>query len=196
MTYVELIVVLMIFATISSIVLFNYQEFQAKVDIKNLASDIALKIVEAQKSAISGKLSTEGTFLPKPAYGVYFHPSSALDEDGIAFNKKFIFFADFDNSKIYDNEIPLDTILIPKNYSISKIDRCSDIDCSPPAPVEFPFSITFKRPDSKANFTDSDGNDLIDLIQNSSDYIRITIGSPQSVTAAIKIYPSGRIQVN
>ncbi|KKQ07855.1 MAG: hypothetical protein US18_C0006G0001, partial [Parcubacteria group bacterium GW2011_GWB1_36_5] len=48
MTYVELIVVLSIFAVMSSIVLFNYGEFQAKVDIKNLASDIALKIVEAQ----------------------------------------------------------------------------------------------------------------------------------------------------
>ena len=189
MTYVELIVVLMIFATISSIVLFNYQEFQTKVNIKNLASDIALKIVEAQKSAISGKLSAQGDFASKPAYGIYFNQSPSAN---------FIYFADFDNDKIY-TETPLDTILIPKNYSISRIDECSDIDCSLPVLIDFPFSITFKRPDSKANFTDSDGNDLIDLIdliQNSSDYIRITIKSPQSVTASIKIYPSGRIQVN
>ena len=58
MTYVELIVVLSIFSIMTSVVLFNYGAFQAKVDIKNLASDIALKIVEAQKSALSGKLST------------------------------------------------------------------------------------------------------------------------------------------
>ena len=56
MTYVELIVVLSIFSAMTSVVLFNYGEFQAKVDIKNLASDIALKIVEAQKSSLSGKL--------------------------------------------------------------------------------------------------------------------------------------------
>ena len=56
MTYVELIVVLSIFSVMTSVVLFNYNEFQAKIDIKVLANDIALKIVEAQKSALSGKL--------------------------------------------------------------------------------------------------------------------------------------------
>ena len=49
MTYVELIVVLSIFSIMTSIVLFNYNEFQAKVDIKVLANDIVLNIVEAQK---------------------------------------------------------------------------------------------------------------------------------------------------
>ena len=48
MTYVELIVVLAIFAILSSVVMFNYGNFQAKVDIKNLGSDIALKIVRTQ----------------------------------------------------------------------------------------------------------------------------------------------------
>ena len=49
MSYVELIVVLSIFAVLSSVILYNYGEFQAKVDIKNLASDIALQIVQSQK---------------------------------------------------------------------------------------------------------------------------------------------------
>ena len=44
MTYVELIVVLSIFAVLSSVAIFNYGSFQDKVDIKNLGSDIALKI--------------------------------------------------------------------------------------------------------------------------------------------------------
>ena len=48
MTYIELIVVLSIFAVMTSIVLFDYGGFQAKVDIKNLASDVALQIVQAQ----------------------------------------------------------------------------------------------------------------------------------------------------
>ena len=47
MTYIELIVVLSIFAVMSSVVIFNYGLFQARIDIKNLASDIALKFVEA-----------------------------------------------------------------------------------------------------------------------------------------------------
>ena len=40
MTYVELIVVLSIFAVLSSVAVFNYSEFQTKVDIKNLANDL------------------------------------------------------------------------------------------------------------------------------------------------------------
>ena len=55
MTYVELIVVLSIAGIIASISLFNYKDFQDRVDMKNLASDIASKIVEAQKNSISGK---------------------------------------------------------------------------------------------------------------------------------------------
>jgi prepilin-type N-terminal cleavage/methylation domain-containing protein len=54
MTYVELIVVLSIFSVISTIVIFNYKEFQAKVDIRNLANDVALKIVQAQKNSTTG----------------------------------------------------------------------------------------------------------------------------------------------
>ena len=182
MSYVELIVVLSIFSVMTSVVLFNYGEFQAKVDIKNLASDIALKVVEAQKAALSGKLSTQD-FAPKPSYGVYFNISPSTS---------FIYFADFNNDKIY-NEISLDTILITKNNSIERIDRCTSADCVSFAPITTPLSVTFKRPDSKANFTNPVGNDLI---QNSSDYIRITIKSPKEAKALIKIYPSGRIQVN
>jgi prepilin-type N-terminal cleavage/methylation domain-containing protein len=60
MTYVELIVVLSIAGIIASISLFNYKDFQDRVDMKNLANDIALKIVEAQKSSIAGKIPLTG----------------------------------------------------------------------------------------------------------------------------------------
>jgi len=177
MTYVELIVVLSIFSIMTSVVLFNYGAFQAKVDIKNLASDIALKIVEAQKSALSGKLSTQ-VFISKPAYGLYFNTSPSTS---------FIYFADFNNNKIYD-ETPLDTILITKNNSISRIDSYLN---SFPTQILTPMSIIFKRPDSSAVFSYADGVPLI-----GSDYIQITISSSGSVTAVVKIYPSGRIQIN
>ncbi|MSU44700.1 type II secretion system protein [Candidatus Nomurabacteria bacterium] len=194
MTYVELIVVLGIFAVMSSIVMFNYGEFQAKIDIKNLASDIALKIVEAQKSSLSGKLSIPPPIISswKPSYGIYFNSSLALDIDGIPFNKKFIYFADLDNANGYNIVTEkLDTISIMKGYFIDKIDRCTGTDCSPIVPIS-PLAITFKRPDSSVSFKDSTGTTLA----SGFDYIKITIKSPKASTAAIKIYPSGRIQVN
>ena len=187
MTYIELIVVLGIWAVMSSIVMFDYQEFQAKVDIKSLASDIALKIVEAQKSALSGKWASGAPLDWKPSYGVYFDINSIPPGD----NKSFIYFADLYNDKIY-NDAPLDTINMTKGNYIDKIETCA-ISCLLINPAYL--SITFKRPDSGVFFYSNVPLDPKDPINN-FDYIKITIKSPKGAAALIKIYPSGRIQVN
>jgi len=183
MTYVELIVVLSIFGIMSSIVLFNYNKFQAKVDIKNLANDIALKIVQAQKDAMSGKIQST-RFEIAPAYGVYFNPTE---------NKSFIYFADFSNDHIFNDGSCygecLDNINITKGNTISKIEECLTGDCSSSASISSSLSITFTRPNSGASFFPS--------LSVSSNYIRITVSSSDgSFNGYIRVYPSGRIQVN
>jgi len=191
MTYVELIVVLSIFSVMTSIVLFNYNGFQAKVDIKVLANEIALKIVEAQKSAIGGKLPISlPTVSPwRPSYGLYFDSSSSN-------NKDFVYFTDLDQSGDYSDasfcSFPgtgecLDKPHITKNNYISKLDSYLG---STPTPITTPLSITFTRPGSDAIFK-SNGLKLTGF-----NYIQITITSPSSITARVKIYPSGRIQIN
>jgi len=179
MTYVELIVVLSIFAVMSSIVLFNHGKFQAKVDIKNLANDIALKIVEAQKSAMSGKWNTNAPSGWKPSYGVYFD---------LSVPNHFIYFADFDNNNYYDfNDSVLDTIIITKNNIISGLEVVRE------CPSVTDLSIVFKRPDSSALINNSTGIFSCDTIE----YAKITVSSSDnSFNGYIKIYPSGRIQVN
>lgn len=179
MTYVELIVVLSIFAVMSAIAMYNYGEFQAKVDIKNLASDIALKIVEAQNSALSGKLSTQ-SFLPKPSYGVYFNTANPGGD-----NKSFFYFADFDNGNDYDGGAEkLDTISIKKGNYIDKIEIFGTNCPNNPIPA---LTIVFRRPDSKA---------IISPECTSIFYVEIKIKSPKKATSIIRIYPSGRVQVN
>jgi prepilin-type N-terminal cleavage/methylation domain-containing protein len=186
MTYVELIVVLSIFAALSSVILFNYGDFQAKVDIKNLASDIALKVVEAQKSSLNGVLPLAG-YDPatwKPAYGVYFD---------ISVPKQFIYFIDLDNSNSYNGLSSctttecLDKIIITKNNFISKIDKCTDATCTSPTSINS-LSVAFSRPSSSAVFTGA--------TVTGSEYVQITISSPKGVTALIKLYSSGRVQIN
>jgi len=200
MTYVELIVVLSIFGTMSSVVLFNYREFQTKVDIKNLASDVALKIVEAQKASVSGKLppqvpprDTNSNW--KPSYGIYFRSDADLDSsDNIYFNKKFIYFVDLNNDNGYEAELEkLDTITITKGNYVESVGGCTDTPCSTFVPITS-LAVIFKRPDSGVTFKDSSGATLA----NDFDYIKITIASEQSPTikSNIKVYPSGRIQVN
>lgn len=190
MTYVELIVVLSIFSIMTSIVLFNYGAFQQKVDIKVLANDIASKIVEAQKAALSGALPLRDyTIVPnwKPSYGLYFDSSTSN-------NKNFIYFADLDQLGDYTDsgscnsttDECLDNIVITKNNSISKIDTYLG-----PNNTEITnLTVIFKRPNSGAMLY-SDGT----LLSN-FDYVQITITSSSGINAYIRIYPSGRIQIN
>ena len=193
MTYVEIIVVLSIFFVMTSIILFNYREFQAKVDIKNFASDVASKVVEAQKSSLAGKLppSSHQPANPttwKPSYGVYFDTTE---------RKQFIYFTDISViNALYDGSLScsdsdecLDRITITKNNSISGL-KVFGNNCPADANVNN-LTIVFKRPNYRAIMTSSPPCSNISHAQ-------IIVASPQSATttANINIYPSGRIQVN
>lgn len=190
MTYVELIVVLGIFSIMLSISLFNYKKFQDKVTIKSLANDIALQVVEAQKYSVSGKWNSSATFDWKPSYGVSFNTSTPT---------KFVYFADLNNSSTCS-----DPGCIAPSYSIGgevidviNITRGNSIPISglevfgTGCPVTVTnLSIVFKRPNSDAIISSNPA------LSCSVSYVAVNITSPQSVNAKIKIYPSGRIQVN
>ena len=194
MTYVELIVVLGIFALLSAVAIFNYGTFQAKIDIKNLASDIALKFVEAQKSAMSGNLPADHTIDPtwKPAYGLYFSTVANSNAD----DKKFIYFADLDNNNEYsdlsctpsnkDGEC-LDAITITRGDSIASLDVFYQDGTS--AKID-DMTVIFKRPNSGATIVSSSA------FVASVFYVQVSITSPNETTSVIKIYSSGRIQIN
>lgn len=201
MTYVELIVVLGIFSLMTSVVIFNYNKFQDKVDIQNTASDIALKLVEAQKTALSGKLPPR-TFSDdwKPSYGVYFNSSTAVDTDSISFNKKFVYFANLDDQeKVYDPSICpgvlntddecLDKILITKGSSISSPDGLKIIGTGCPTDPVSDLNIVFDRPNSGPSI-----NSTGLAISCEISYAIIKISSSSGTTSCIKVYPSGRME--
>lgn len=187
MSYVELIVVLSIFSVLSSVAIYNYGDFQAKVDIKNLASDVALKIVEAQKSSLSGLLPPK--VFPDgwdPSYGVYF--DLATD------NKGFIYFTDLNNSIFFNGTNCtgecLSKIALTKGNYISGISVFYRGNPTPTNPNNL--TVTFSRPNSGALIRFSGAIVNPALI----DYARITVSLAKGTTSAIKIFPSGRIQIN
>ncbi len=186
MTYVELIIVLSIFAVMSSIVIFNYGTFQGKVDIKNLASDIGLQIVDAQKSSLAGLIPTQApTVSPwKPSYGVYFNPASD--------NKSFIYFADLNDNSFFDNSPCtgecIEKIAITKGNSIAGLHVFYQND--PTAHPLTDLTLTFIRPNSGTIIKSS--TSFTSVIS----YVEINITSPSAVTSTIDVYPSGRVQVN
>jgi len=187
MTYVELIVVLSIFSVLSSVAIYNYGDFQSSVDIKNLASDIALQIVKAQKDSLSGLLPPQEIKTNwKPSYGVYFDLSKEE-------TKSFVYFVDANNSGTFDGvDEHLNDVLISKGSYLSGVEVFYREKGSPGAPKLNNLTITFSRPNSGAVISDNEG-----LIESAYlDYAGITILSPQGATSMIKVYASGRIQIN
>lgn len=193
MSYVELIVVLSIFSAISSVALFNYGKFKAKVDVKNLASRIALEIVRAQKSSLSGQLPPAAQQLLitpawKPSYGIHFN---VISEE-----RRMVYFADLnqdgnfsETSCSFNGECLNKFNLVP----IPDVFRLHVFYQDSTSALLDDLTIVFVRPDSSAIITSSDPD--FDPLKAIS-YVQITITFPQGVTGRTKVYPSGRIQVN
>ena len=194
MTYVELIVVLSIFSVISSIVAFNYGAFQSRIDIKNLANDIALKVVEAQKSSLFGKfprpdLQVGLSTTWKPSYGVYINPATD--------NKSFLYFVDLDqNGGIHNptcaayNDECLEKITITKGNYVSSIDAYYQEGNDATKVNLADIAVTYSRPSSGAIVKSTT------VFNTNFLYVQIKIMTPSATYSKIKIYQSGRIQIN
>lgn len=196
MSYVELIVVLSIFSIMSAFSIYNYRTFENKVEIKNLANNIATKLFEAQNSAVSGKLPLLPPDPWKPSYGIYFNlnpvtaPNTGPDV--------FYYFADLDQDKLFDygvySSCPtgecLEKININNGNYISSIKSYGDNGAINSLTDEV--HINFTRPSQVATFSDKNGNPFVPTPQ----YLEINISSNSGATTKVKIYPSGRIQLN
>ena len=195
MTYVELIVVLSIFGIMSSVVLVNYKDYSSQIDVKTLANDIALKVVEAQKSATSGKLAPAGHNPQvvdwKPSFGIYF-------KSGLTLGKDFVYFTDLYNAGYCDNSCDtptsgadyLDTINLSKGNYIKEI---KVFDSSNNSQQFSNLSIIFTRSSSGMSVATYNGTTFTPL--SGVYYVLITVSSPSAITSSIEIYSSGRIQI-
>jgi len=193
MTIMELIVVLAIFAVLSVVVIFNYNTFQSKVDITNLANDIALQVVGAQRFALAGLLPTQSYPTGwKPAYGVFFSTTATLGAD----NKDFISFVDLNNNNLFDTS-PSELL---STYTITKNDYISNINVYCPSPAGScvagsiqNLTVTFTRPNSVATFY----NSVLGFLPTNVSYVEITVSDSAGKTpSTIDLYPSGRVQIN
>lgn len=112
MTYIELVVVMSIFAIMSAISFSNFKEFQSRIELKNLATNIAFKILEAQKNAVNGKLSPPLPWLQpipdwKPSYGVYFNIGGNGQPPNPNIGRTiFYYYVDLDQNKYFSDAVP------------------------------------------------------------------------------------------
>ncbi len=199
MTFLELTVVISIFAIVSSITIFNYKNFQAKVDLQNLANDIASRFTMAQRRALFGDLHPQGGEDWRPAYGLSFDLAQTADTD----NQTFYYFADLDQGEDFDSQLYdcspygttecLEKVMITKGNYISAI-RVYYEGNPTPDQIATGLSIIYTRPNAGAIITSPE---ILQPLVEPISHAEIEVASPgSSFVSIIKVYSSGRIQIN
>ena len=189
-TFIELVMVISIFVIISGVSLFNFGDYSDSISLQNLAHQISLEIVQAQRDAISGRNPTYfGT--DAPAYGIAFSNSSI--ETGIIHRRQFAYFADLGGSLRdgwLDTSEDSSEILITRGNFVSGLDYSQDGTNWDNAGGEL--FISFKRPYPDAKFVGSNGSAL-----SSPDpsFVRIVIESPKKNNRSIIVSSLGQVSV-
>jgi len=202
-TLLEVAFVITIFAIMASIVLFRFKDFGTKTAIENLAQDVALRIVSAQKAAISGSLTSgfAGTSeANEPSYGMHFVAGASSD----AASREFAYFADTNHNKMYDDPGAACT-LGSECLSITSIttgeyvsDICyadsgaGTIPCSSTAGVHITFTRPF--PDATINICTSGGG-TCSPTPTGRVYIEITSGIDTALKKTIIVTSLGEVRV-
>jgi prepilin-type N-terminal cleavage/methylation domain-containing protein len=194
MTLIEMLMVVFIFMTISTMILFNYGKFESSISLQNLADDIALSIREAQSYAIGARgipnNSTDESFFK--SYGIFFRDTGNASNAFVGGSpKSFVFFVDEDMNKHYDydknnNSPSCGENIINNNecykvISISSADYISDIATTPINNSIKGVNVIFTRPYPEPSFCligDSEDN----CLQGSSttESIEIEVKNPRT----------------
>lgn len=204
-TLIEFVVILVVFAIVAGVTLFNFKSFTSRTRIENLAQNIALAVREAQvlgstRTALqinSGDLQADPTLLSSVGYvGVYIpytsggfgHPSVPLPS-GESLENGFVVFNDIDSSlTINDGDIVQDVLKLDAIDSISEISAGGDIDVQ--QSITEDFYILFKRPALTAFMYSGD-----DPTSNQYNFATITVSTNSGLTKRIQITAGGQISV-
>ncbi|MBP6858025.1 MAG: type II secretion system protein [Candidatus Pacebacteria bacterium] len=203
-TLIELIVVIGIFAVVSSVLLFNYSDFSTNVSIRNLSQDIALSIRKSQTFATSVRGISPGGTAQYPAYGIVFSLEPNIDTFSPN-SKRFISFADIIPSgqstpnKKYDSNgtcgSPSEGAECIESISINSSDSIIEIETDVlGSQTTGSVVITFRRPSPDA---------IICLIPSSQDvcttqipsYAKIKLRSAKGLIRTVSVWNTGQINV-
>lgn len=152
-TFVELIVIISIFAVMSAVALFNFQGFRDTTELNNLALDVALEIKTAQTLGVSSFADDTNTSNVKQVFTVLF------DHAGGGFVNAFRTYREVSGAiqptgyGVFDG--PSETPYIFRESQllggyIDTIEVCDSGGCNA---LTNPVSISFERPDPEPVIT-------------------------------------------
>jgi prepilin-type N-terminal cleavage/methylation domain-containing protein len=209
-TLIEMLVVISIFAVVSTVLLFHYSDFSTNAAVDTLSQEIALSVRKAQSYATSvrsldGTNSiTSDTF---PAYGISFSVNPTAQTVNDPTDSSFILFADASpqangvTSNTYNNDGICGTPAVGsecvENFGITADDKivslCTGTDAGNDC-TNKTVDVVFHRPNPDAiicipNAT-NDG-----CVGTISD-LEVTVQSPKGLQHVITIWNTGQISVN
>jgi prepilin-type N-terminal cleavage/methylation domain-containing protein len=185
-TLIELVVVIAIMVVITAAVLLKQSRFDSSTLLRSLSYSVALTIRSAQVYGTSVRsVSTTGTAVFAPAYGVYFSNATS-----------YMLFADLNNNGVYDSatDAVVQTYQIGAGFQISKFcgiltggTRHCSTDAS--SPITW-LNIYFKRPVPDALFKSSTTGETY-----GGAYIQISAINDPTNTHSVTVSSTGEIAV-
>lgn len=176
-TLAELLIVLAVMTTITSMVLANYKDYGVNARFANAAENIVLSLRQAQIYGVGVKANSAacgGLTAFDCAYGVYFSRATP---------GQLILFVDTNNNNRYDAGEALQTVTWLSPIAINNVGCNGAADCGGSNIV----SVTFRRPNPSAVITDSVG-----VSTYNSAEISITNGTKTSI---ISVKRTGQISL-
>lgn len=207
-TLVELIVVIAIFAMVSSVLMFNYSDFSTNVSLRGLSQEIALSIRKAQTYATSvhslgGAPTAPGNY---PAYGISF---SVQDPTGASYEpskKSFVLFADIPltpnplPNKKYDSDGDCGAMVegseCLEEFNITTSDKIVGFETDVTGQVKTgSVAITFRRPTPDAIICYSSAGPHDDCITTPISYVKLILESAKGANRSVTVWNTGQISV-
>lgn len=194
-TVVELLVSIVIFVTMTALLVAKYGNFNQSVLLTDLAYDTALTIRTAQAYGVSVKSANDAVSAPitdpfQSAYGVHFDTDPTGGK-----NSQIILFADINQNGAYDP-----TASPPETVSVYNIKRgavvgqvCLSLSGTGSCTVVngATLDVTYKRPDPSARIC-STLNGIQDCLPT---YAEIVLQSSDGNTRKVAVLKNGQISV-
>ena len=196
-TLVELMVTVAVFGVVSSVILYNYSQFNTNILITNYAYDVGLSIRKAQVYGVSVRQNVASSIQNdfSGSYGVHF------DFTVTPVPASFVFFSDLPNGNPnhYDASTgeKLNEQFLPANYAFSNV--CGVVggsgvkECSRGTPPLTYLDISFVRPEPDAIIESSNPSSLTKGYYQSA---FICLKSPLGKYRKIIVQSTGQISVS
>lgn len=194
-TFVEMMVVIFIFAVVSAILLFRYSDFSTSISLRNLSQEVALSIRKAQTLATSVRGgSPADAYNASKGYGLYFNLSNYNIKYGGG-DSSFVIFRDENGDMLYTQNgetcgtpTMIDECL--EKFAITTGDKintiCVETTCSTPSIGGA--TIYFRRPNPDAKIFFEAGR-----IERS--YADIELISKKGAKKTVRVWNTGQIGV-